>query len=79
MLSLNGSSSYTRKRDFPAAGTVESRARYSGEKLRVNKDKGVFSQNLASKLQDTNSLVFVVPKYIQSSLEWAIHGTSSTD
>jgi putative ATP-dependent endonuclease of OLD family len=67
------------KTDFPAAGTVESRARYFVEKLRVNKDKGVFSQNLAAKLQDANSLVFVVPKYIQSSLEWAIHGTSSTD
>jgi putative ATP-dependent endonuclease of OLD family len=67
------------KTDFLADGTVEYRARCFVEKLRVNKDKGVFSQNLAATLRDANAPAFTVPRYIQSSLEWAIHGTSPTD
>jgi putative ATP-dependent endonuclease of OLD family len=54
---------------------VQVRARDFVGKLKANKDKGVFAQQLVSRLQDsTGSQPFVVPEYIRRGLQWAIMG-----
>lgn len=39
------------------------------EKIKSNKDKGEFAQNLAKKLDD-NSINFSVPEYLQNAIKW---------
>ena len=64
--------------EFP--GDLEEKAKAFVEKLRVNKDKGIFSQHLARKIEDDSKYrEFFVPDYIERALNWVIkgHGTKT--
>jgi putative ATP-dependent endonuclease of OLD family len=60
---------------FSQEPEVHARARDFVNKLKANKDKGVFAQELASRLHETTTAqAFVVPEYITRALRWAIMG-----
>jgi putative ATP-dependent endonuclease of the OLD family len=66
------------KTDLHFRGATQERARLFVEKLRVNKDKALFAQSLACKLQDIRTLAtLVVPDYIKDALTWAIIGDAA--
>jgi putative ATP-dependent endonuclease of OLD family len=59
-------------------GDSASRAHQFVEKLKSNKDKAVFAQKMAAKLQDEETFkAFVVPAYIQHAIRWVITGNAS--
>ena len=56
-------------------GDEHSRAVAFAEKVAANKDKGVFAQILAAKIESDNTYAtFNVPDQIRRALRWAIMG-----
>jgi putative ATP-dependent endonuclease of OLD family len=65
--------------DLAFEGEDSSRAQQFVDKLKSNKDKAVFAQELAAELQvDEVFKAFVVPGYIQNAICWVVTGNAST-
>lgn len=61
--------------DLNFDGDLQERAKAFVEKLKTNKDKGIFAQYLAGKIEDGGDYsTFIVPTYIKRALNWAIKG-----
>jgi len=56
-------------------GTIEERARLFVDRIKTNRDKAVFAQLLAQKIEeDVSFQKFVVPSYIQHAIKWVVDG-----
>ena len=66
------------KTDLDFIGEDVSRAQQFVDKLKSNKDKAVFAQELAAELQADDALrAFVLPDYIQNAIRWVVTGNAS--
>jgi putative ATP-dependent endonuclease of OLD family len=64
--------------DLAFKGEDSNRAQQFVDKLKSNKDKAVFAQELAAELQvDEAFKAFVVPGYIQNAIRWVVTGNAS--
>ena len=60
--------------DLSFAGTLEEKAVEFVKKIKANRDKAVFAQILANKIEDDSSIELVVPEYIKGAIQWATRG-----
>jgi putative ATP-dependent endonuclease of OLD family len=56
------------------SGSPEEKAEAFAQKIHQNRDKAIFAQTLAAKVQRNDSLRLNVPSYIEKALRWAIKG-----
>lgn len=56
--------------------SIEERAEQFIEKLNRNRDKAVFAQHLANKIEEDSDfkLNFKLPEYIENAIKWAVSG-----
>lgn len=57
------------------AGTLNERAATFADKVRDNRDKAIFAQTLALKVEQDSTVTLVVPEYIRNAVRWATEGT----
>lgn len=62
--------------DLSFAGGIDERAQSFADKVKGNKDKAIFAQLLAQKIEEEAAYrTFVVPDYIQNAIKWVVDGS----
>ena len=60
-------------------GTIEEKAAQFADKVHANRDKALFAQKLAGRLEYDESSSVVVPEYIENAIRWAVKGEWADD
>jgi putative ATP-dependent endonuclease of OLD family len=62
--------------DLSFDGEIHERAQAFADKVKANKDKAIFAQLLAQKIEEEEAYrTFVVPNYIQHAIKWVVDGS----
>jgi putative ATP-dependent endonuclease of OLD family len=65
--------------DLDFAGSIQEKAAQFADKILANRDKGIFAQTLAAKIDHGDSICVTVPKYIENAVRWAVRGEWAED
>ena len=60
--------------DLSFAGSLEQKAVQFAAKIQASRDKALFAQLLAHKIEQDSSIPLVVPTYIRDAVAWVTRG-----